>query len=102
VTFGTMFARGKEDVPECLRFDDYKRNMNEATTFKVTSVLSDFETQQHWLADSASVILHLFRTWLTGRRTNNVTERDVAKEIRSSVLTMDCESRTTFSPARRT
>lgn len=62
VNLGAKVIRGIKDTPEHLITEDYVRNMHEATQWKV--ILSDKPTRQNWLADGASVILHLFRAWL--------------------------------------
>jgi ABC-type ATPase involved in cell division len=59
INVGTKIARGIKDTPEFLQIEDYTKNIDEAMQWKV--ILSDTETQQHWLADGASVILHLCR-----------------------------------------
>jgi hypothetical protein len=67
INVGTKIARGIKDTPEFLQIEDYTKNIDEAMQWKV--ILSDTETQQHWLADGASVILHLCRAWLSGKHT---------------------------------
>lgn len=79
---GTKITRGTKDMPECLVPVDLLHCVDVATGFKV--ILSDVETNQHWLADGASTILHLCRAWLTGRYTRIVPENtSVAESIRT-------------------
>jgi hypothetical protein len=41
-------------------------------------ILSDTKTQQHWLADGASTILHLCRAWLSGKHTRLTPKCDIS------------------------
>jgi hypothetical protein len=63
VGVNAKFQRGRKDKPESLKIENYVKNVEGATRFKV--ILSDSDTQQHWLADGCSVILHLTRAWLS-------------------------------------
>lgn len=70
--------RGDKDTPEYLKSEDYVKNMDQATRMKV--ILSDTDTQQHWLSDGASVVLHLCRAWLSKKHTRYAPE-GVADQI---------------------
>lgn len=67
ITVGLKFMRGLKDTPEFLKLDDYVQSIEQAAQWKV--VLSDVSSRQHWLADGASVILHLCRAYLSGKYT---------------------------------
>lgn len=62
LTLSNKISRGVKDMPEYLDAVDYVQSIDAATRMGV--VLSDMDTRQHWLADGASVILHLCRAWL--------------------------------------
>lgn len=78
VNVGTKIMRGIKDTPEYLKTEDYVRNIDAATRWKV--VLSDVTTQQHWLADGASVIMHMCRAWLSGAHTR-LAPKGVAENL---------------------
>jgi hypothetical protein len=59
--------RGLKDTPEFLKHEDYVKNIEESSRWKV--ILSDTRTRQHWLADGASTILHLCRAYISGKYT---------------------------------
>lgn len=63
LTLSSKVSRGTKDTPEYLASDDYVQDIDAATRIGV--VLSDTATRQHWLADGASVVLHLCRAWLS-------------------------------------
>jgi hypothetical protein len=81
VGVNAKLQRGTKDKPEWLRTENYVKNVEEAARFKV--ILSDSDTKQHWLADGCSVILHLFRAWLSGRYARNAP-RGVVGKIQSA------------------
>lgn len=66
LTLSSKVSRGIKDTPEYLASDDYVQDIDAAARMGV--VLSDTDTQQHWLADGASVVLHLCRAWLSKPR----------------------------------
>lgn len=49
VGVNAKFQRGTKDKPERLSTENYLKNVDEATRFKV--IISDADTKQHWLAD---------------------------------------------------
>ncbi|GAB7325025.1 hypothetical protein MBLNU13_g08823t2 [Cladosporium sp. NU13] len=63
LTLSNKISRGIKDTPEYLASDDYVQDIDAASRMGV--VLSDSTTRQHWLADGASVVLHLCRAWLS-------------------------------------
>lgn len=71
--------RGLNATPEYLKTEDYVLNMEEAMDWKV--VLFDSKSRQHWLADGASVVLHLCRAWLSSTRHVPTDLGDVASKI---------------------
>jgi hypothetical protein len=81
VGVNAKFQRGSKDRPEWLKTENYIKNVEEAARFKV--ILSDSVTKQHWLADGCSVMLHLFRAWLSGKHTRSAPE-GIASKIRST------------------
>jgi hypothetical protein len=81
VGVNAKFQRGTKDKPERLSTENYLKNVDEATRFKV--ILSDADTKQHWLADGCSVILHLVCAWLSGKYTRNAPG-GIASKIRSA------------------
>lgn len=62
LTLSSKVSRGIKDTPEYLPSDDYVQDMEAAAGISV--VISDATTRQQWLADGASVVLHLGRAWL--------------------------------------
>lgn len=62
LTLSSKVSRGTKDTPEYLPSDDYVQDMEAAA--RISVVISDATTRQHWLADGASVVLHLGRAWL--------------------------------------
>ena len=77
------FQRGNKDKPEWLKTENYVKNVDDATRFKV--ILSDSDTEQHWLADGCSVILHLTRAWLSGNHTRNAPKGIVIESATTAV-----------------
>jgi hypothetical protein len=72
LTLSSKISRGIKDTPEYLASDDYVQSMDAAARMSV--VISDAATWQHWLADGASVVLHLCRAWLSKPQAGYVPE----------------------------